>query len=254
MVTLYEKDKDYLDKIEARSAVFVGHDNVVDKAEYYKGYITSAKFLNILLDLLETNRAYEHYSYEIKHNILKMLEYARDELLKEPNTNTDKYELIRECKRVLNKTPGEEGVAKFYKSQYIKRNSECIPLKLNDVPILFSNIYRIEEKDQIDKSISFEGETLNILLYGDEQVFLRKEILHFLLNNEFIDTLNITLVDNPGLFNYFDFKEKAEYVLITNIQLEDDKSPLYSVVEREAVQPAIISRSKLTLRRIMKMK
>ena len=254
MFKMYAEDKLYIDTIHAKSAIFTSRDEVVDEVDIYANYITSKEFIDYLLLILENNKEMEFFDSGIKHNILKILSYIRDFIKLNPDAVENHFDLVNDCIRLINSTPGERGVPKFYKTEYIKRNSDIISPRFIKAPILFSETYRYKEKEEVEESIMFEWDVISKLLFADEDRFLNHDTLFFLLKANFLDALNITLCDNPGLYNYFDFKARAIHVLVSNLKLAAGQSKIYDILDKTSITDRIVSRTNNTLKRIRKMK
>jgi len=255
MVQLTEEDLLYLDKLQAKGIIFYGHDQLTDKNSYYFEYIKTEKFMNHLFDILKDNKKREFLDSGVKDNILKIISYIIDNIKTDPNLDSSHHELLSECKRFIFTTKGAEaGVSDYYKEAYLKRTSDINWPFLMKIPKAFSNVHNTKNRELLHKSMAYEHQTLIDLLYADLETFLTEYILYYIFKRDFIDTINVTIMDNPQLFDYPGFKEKAMFVLLLNIKTANGTAPYIIVHDLQSIPYELLDRSARTLNRIKKMK
>ena len=244
---LRKEDILYLDKKEAKSAIFFGHDKEAESIEKYREYITSIKFLELLKVALEYNQKHEFLDDIIKKNILNMLTYVR-------YNTTGFTPILNECITLINSTPNTRGVNNFYKNEYIKRHPDLFPTSLIKLFKKYVTDWSRDEKLDINRSIGNDFGIIQTILFEEEQTFINEDALYFLHEKYFIDTLNVVLYENPYMFKYNDFKDKALFILSENINTYYNNSNIYTLsIPESEKDKLIIPRSKQTIKKILKL-
>lgn len=250
MEHLDEKDQLYLEEKEVKSILFVGHDNEAEEIEGYINCIKSINFIQRLLDILEKNKESQFLDESMKNNILKILSYIRDNV---DSISPSHRNLINISIGIINSTKGTKGVMDFYRTEFLRRNSDNISLT-SKIPFLYKNIYFSNIKNEIDESVSMESDILKSLLFENEEYFIYEDTLDYIASHYFLDTLNTTIEENKDLFKYYDFKERALHVLNASIDVMNNKSELYEPSGMLTIPTSLLVRTKKTLNRVKKIK